>query len=889
MNLRTGLRHLMVIAVALAWGLVRPTTAPPSTAWAQSTTVLDPGTWRAELGDFRRLVGAVAFAADDVWAVGDGIVHYDGGAWKQVISGYRPFFRAIDGPAPDQIWAAGELAADYCDSYGLMYRYDGRDWQPEATGTHVPLYGLDMVTATEGWAVGGMEQAVILRYDGRSWRAVAAPEVGGLRAVQALSAEDVWAVGDRGAIVHYDGQDWEVIDGPAFAYLTDLHLLNAGFGWAVGIDRDNSGAAVALAFRDGRWSLDSFDEMPALYAVRSLAEDWTLAVGRNGVLMHHDGTTWREVGRTNPGGFNPWGFGPAPAGEPGTPGQACPAPTVAASPMGFAAPAADPAAGPFTAVPDGDAPPRMRWDERTLNSLLPMPDKETLLAVGYAGQIISVRDDLSWRELHAGHLLGAIDMLSPDFGWVVGTGGRPLRWDGQTWTAPPAPSSARWLSDVAVLTRNDTWAVGRRGTVLHWDGQAWTQTPRFTWLDLVALDFASAADGWAVAVASSGDGGPWDWSSESILFHWDGVSWRQAMRLCHGWISDVAIQGKNRVWFAMGGRGQVLLWDGTGFSWQPILGYDSPSGTGSDVNQFAVGSDGTLWGAGYFGGIARLDGGTWRSYRVDSADDEGAYLGQIKGGDRNGFWSLTGDQLWHVDAAGIRQPVLKLSGTMNDMDVVSDASGVPEVFMIGEASTVLHYRAPSARQPVPPATATAALPPPLLHPTPTPYSAYDRDEVAERVTALVDPDDTGEARLDRLRLMSLATWWRDADVDYLDIPDDEEGPWPWFWDEHGSLDPCDRGAELPVWVAEFSAGPRCPSHLRVVLDGSGRDAWQMVCYPRRVATLYLPLVLRPKEAPDPGQTPSPTATLRSLTPEPVLDIQGACPTRTPRPEEPDEP
>jgi hypothetical protein len=612
------------------------------------------------------------------------------------------------------------------------------------------------------------------------------------------------------------------------------------------------------------------------------------AGGLSGGLLH-DGTTWREVGRTNPGGFNPWGVGPAPAGEPGTPGQACPAPTVAASPMGFAAPAADPAAGPFTAVPDGDAPPRMRWDERTLNSLLPMPDKETLLAVGYAGQIISVRDDLSWRELHAGHLLGAIDMLSPDFGWVVGTGGRPLRWDGQTWTAPPAPSSARWLSDVAVLTRNDTWAVGRRGTVLHWDGQAWTQTPRFTWLDLVALDFASAADGWAVAVASSGDGGPWDWSSESILFHWDGVSWRQAMRLCHGWISDVAIQGKNRVWFAMGGRGQVLLWDGTGFSWQPILGYDSPSGTGSDVNQFAVGSDGTLWGAGYFGGIARLDGGTWRSYRVDSADDEGAYLGQIKGGDRNGFWSLTGDQLWHVDAAGIRQPVLKLSGTMNDMDVVSDASGVPEVFMIGEASTVLHYRAPSARQPIPPATATAALPPPLLQPTPTPYSAYDRDEVAERVTALVDPDDTGEARLDQLRLMSLATWWRDADVDYLDIPDDEEGPWPWFWDEHGSLDPCDRGAELPVWVAEFSAGPRCPSHLRVVLDGSGRDAWQMVCYPRRVATLYLPLVLRPKEAPDPGQTPSPTATLRSLTPEPVLDIQGACPTRTPRPEEPEEP
>ena len=879
------------LGLGLGIGLGPGSPMSPSPAQAQSPAAIDPGQLRAELGDFRRLVGAVAFAADDVWAAGDGIVHFDGAGWKQVISGQRPFFRAIDGSAPDQIWAAGELAADYCDSYGLLYHFDGQSWQPQATGTHVPLYGLDMLSATDGWAVGGMEQAVIVRYDGRAWHTVAAPELAGLRAVQALAADDVWAVGDRGAIAHYDGQGWEVIEGPGFAYLTDLHLLHAGFGWAVGIDRDNSGSAVVLAFRDGRWTLDSFDEMPALYAVRSLAEDWTLAVGRNGVLMHHDGTLWREVGRTNPGGYNPWGFGPSPAGEPGDP-EAPPGGVAADETVDQqASTAATAATADVASAPDGDAPPRLRWDERTLNSLVLMPDKETLLAVGFAGQIVSVRDDLSWRELHTGHVLGAIDMLNPDFGWVVGTGGRPLRWDGQTWTAPPAPSSARWLSDVEVVAPNDAWAIGRRGTVLHWDGAAWTQTPRFTWLDLVAVAFNGPADGWAVAVANGEDAGgaPWDWTAESIVFRWDGTAWRQAIRLCHAWITDLAVQGPGRVWFAAGGRGQVLLWDGAGFSWQPVWGYDSPSGPGTGISWFGGGADGALWGNTYFGGFARLENGIWRSHRLAGSMDEETYIGRIAGGDRDGFWTLTNSVLQHVDADGKMQPVLTLPNSMNGMDIVTDAAGVAEVFLIGEASTVLHYRAPSARQLAPLATATAALPPPLLHPTPTPFSVYDRDAVVERLTALVDPDDTGEAQIDQLRLMSLASWWRTVDVDYLDIPEDEDEDWPWFWEDHGSLDPCDRGADLPVWVAEFSAGPRCPSHLLAVLDGSGRDAWQLVCYPRRVATVYLPLALRPKEAPDAALTPSPTPTLRSLTPEPVTDIHGACPTVTPRPEDPEEP
>ncbi len=859
-----------LLGLGLGLGLAQGDRGLVPPALAQASQPLEPGLWRAELGDFNYLLNAVAFGAQDIWAVGDGIVHFDGTAWRQTLNGARPRFRAIDGVAPDQLWAAGEQAADWCDGYGLLYRYDGRRWVPEASGTHLPIYGLDLLRADLGWAVGGRNQAVILRYDGRAWQPVPAPEVGGLRAVQALAEDDVWAVGDAGAIVHFDGQGWEAVDGPSFADLVDLHLVRPGFGWAVGMDRQNRGAAVVLAFRDGAWLLDSFGEMPALFAVRSLDPDWTLAVGRNGVLMHHDGQAWREVGRSYPGGFNPWGFAPHPAGEPGG--------TVAG-------------ADASGALPDGDVPPSSRWQENNLYSLTLMPDKETLLAMGFAAQVIQVRDNLSWRELHSAHAISDIDMLDSDYGWAVGPGSRPLRWDGQTWSAPPAPSAARWLTDVVVVARDNVWAVGQRGTVLHWDGQAWTQLPRFTWLDIVSVAFSGPDDGWVTVTTQDEESGqPWEWNAQSLLFHWDGKAWRQALRLCHSNLTDIAALAPDQVWFSQPWPEQrVLLWDGRGFAWHPIRGFDRPTDVGARVGQFSVGPDGSVWGVSdWMEGIARLEQGQWRSLRLHDAAGEDVWLTHVAGAARDGVWGWSEGRLVYVHTDGLVEPVLTLPAYLGTGDVVRGPDGAAQVYVIGNGSTVYRYRAPDASRRQPLATVTPALAPPILHPTPTPFSAYDPDDLEARLAGLVDPDDEGPLRLDSLELMSLVAW-QELSLDFLEIPEDEEEDWPWFWDGRGNLDPCDRGADLPVWVATYSASPRCPSHLILVMDGSGRDAWEMICYPRRLSTVYLPLTVRPRSPDDPMRTATPAPTLRSLTPESVQDLQGACPTVTPYPEEPEEP
>lgn len=894
------------LALGAALGVLAGPRPPAATAATTATSAVAPGVWYAEMGDFRRLVSAVAFAPDDVWAAGDGIVRFDGTAWRQVLDAARTgTFNAIDGVAPDQLWAAGESGNDACEAVGMLYRHDGTRWLPESPGTHAPLYDIDLRTATDGWAVGGIGTGVVVHYDGRAWRLADSPEVHGLRAVQAVAADDVWAVGDRGAIVHFDGTDWTATEGPDFANLTDVSVLESGVGWAVGFDRKTNGG-VTLRFSGGRWTLDSFNELPRLLAVQTLAPDLTLAVGANGVMMHHDGTLWREIGRTYPGGFDPWALAArADAADGGTTaggetamggGTATDGDTAADSGTkagtGTAADAGTATDGDTAAdagsVRDGQFPPDSRWDTGFLHSLVPLPDNETFLAVGDSGQVVRIDDTLQWRELHSGHQLYAIDMLAPDYGWIVGKGGPPLRWDGQAWTAPPAPPHARWLTSIKVVARDDVWAAGHRGTLMHWDGSAWTEWPAFTWLDLGAIDFSGPDDGWLVTATDWED--LFEGGASGSIYRWDGRTWTLMTRTCGALVTDVVAVGPGEAWFSSmlpywdpwedeaesGPMPQrILHHDDRGFTWHPILGETSPGGPAVTVWQLARGRDGSLWGVGG-DGIARFSNGAWRT-----VSREGLWVEAIAGADATGFWGVADDTVVRY-AAGRRPEVVNLfNRDFSDLAVLHDAAGVADLWLIGDASTVVRYRAPARDRPFPEATATAVLPAPVLVPTPTPRSVFDEAEATERILALVDPAGTGEYVQSRMMLATAAGFRAFLEREYLNVPWDEEAGYRWT--SRGNLEPCARGPEYPVWLAEFSSAPGCASHVFVVLDALEGDAYIYACYPRKVMSAFLPVALQPRvENPDASE-PTPTPRPRNLTPEPMPTVQGGCPSPTPAP------
>ena len=110
------------------------------------------------------------FAADDVYAVGAYVWHYDGIQWKRVeddliLSGI---------PALNGVW---------CGS-----------------GSNV-------------FAVG--QEGAILRFDGSQWMWMTSPTSEGLNVVWGLSDSNVYAVGDNGTILHYDGETWEQMTVPS--------------------------------------------------------------------------------------------------------------------------------------------------------------------------------------------------------------------------------------------------------------------------------------------------------------------------------------------------------------------------------------------------------------------------------------------------------------------------------------------------------------------------------------------------------------------------------------------------------------------------------------------------------------------------------------------------
>src|SRR5204863_438927 len=118
------------------------------------------------------------------------------------------------------------------------------------------------------------------------------------------------------------------------------------------------------------------------------------------------------------------------------------------------------------------------------------------------GRSLALRyEDGAWKQVRTprigaeGTFLNDVEAISPIDAWAVGatrnTDGIArtfaMHWNGGAWGAVPTPnfgSGDNFLSDVAVVGRNDVWAAGyrhfetsTRSLLLHWNGHAWRSVP----------------------------------------------------------------------------------------------------------------------------------------------------------------------------------------------------------------------------------------------------------------------------------------------------------------------------------------------------------------------------------------------------------------------------
>lgn len=323
----------------------------------------------------------------------------------------------------------------------------------QAVGSGSVLFGVDALSATSAWAVGGSGNGLVERWDGTRWAAVTSPDLldhsnpnswAALNAVDATSATNAFAVGGgNGAVAErFDGTSWTTtsVPSPGGDVLNDVKAFSPTDAWAVGRSTPTfNGLTLARHWQGSSWakvatpSPGTRDNTLLSVAGTSPADVWAVGWSRNlpygnrtkqSLVLHWNGSAWSRVTSPNLGA------------------QTVLEDVVALSPT--------------------DA-----W------------------AVGYAsgsGALALHWNGTSWTTAPAPALgsLDAVSALSASNLWASGSDSEGrlqfANWRGSSWTLTPAPApggaGTPQLTGMAAVAPGTVWAVGS-----VWDGTNGTGKP----------------------------------------------------------------------------------------------------------------------------------------------------------------------------------------------------------------------------------------------------------------------------------------------------------------------------------------------------------------------------------------------------------------------------
>jgi hypothetical protein len=171
----------------------------------------------------------VMVSADDGWIFGSHqspaylpfFLHWDGNSWTEFDShnlGSLASFYSADFSSPSNGWAVGDRFIDPVHGYApVLLQWNGTMWtEVEPPVSQGSLESLSFSSEHEAWAVGsryvsgrGYEGPIILHWSCNQWTGVNSPSYERLHYVDMVSATDGWAVGDDGTLLRYTGSSAE--------------------------------------------------------------------------------------------------------------------------------------------------------------------------------------------------------------------------------------------------------------------------------------------------------------------------------------------------------------------------------------------------------------------------------------------------------------------------------------------------------------------------------------------------------------------------------------------------------------------------------------------------------------------------------------------------------
>ena len=158
-------------------------------------------------GDFPSVLNSVFMTSKDSgWAVGrNSILKYDGSNWLPQSNPADNELKSVYMVSASDGWAVGPA--------GTVLRYQNGVWDKQTAITQQDLTGISFSSPNDGWAV---SDEALLHYSNGTWTKQISdnpPCSRYLRGVQMLSATEGWAVGGYGGMLHYQGGNWGWFNG----------------------------------------------------------------------------------------------------------------------------------------------------------------------------------------------------------------------------------------------------------------------------------------------------------------------------------------------------------------------------------------------------------------------------------------------------------------------------------------------------------------------------------------------------------------------------------------------------------------------------------------------------------------------------------------------------
>jgi hypothetical protein len=184
------------------------------------------GTWYGMMGASVNTIRSVAMVHNglEAWAVGDAgtIMHWTGTAWETMTSSTTEPLYAVQMISATNGWAAGGSGNN-----GVVLQLSGTTWTPVtsfvfgANGTtqssvNSTIYSITIGNSTSAWACGS--NGLVMYWTGTNWECNANIASGNLKGISMIhdTLLQAWTVGDDGAIMAFNGTSW-VPELPMFA------------------------------------------------------------------------------------------------------------------------------------------------------------------------------------------------------------------------------------------------------------------------------------------------------------------------------------------------------------------------------------------------------------------------------------------------------------------------------------------------------------------------------------------------------------------------------------------------------------------------------------------------------------------------------------------------